>query len=144
MLGFGIAELLAELYIIKEDVFSGEKARTRVLKAYIIAPLIVFGACVLFFSFISPMQKRHQTKDTMLSAIYLLKLEKEATGAFPNEIGALARRNPTHGNITLDSWNNEILYQKTENGESFTLRSKGKDGILDTEDDINLDASYIE
>ncbi|WP_298421866.1 hypothetical protein [uncultured Kordia sp.] len=136
MLGLWIAELVAEFYILKEEFFSGEKARTRVLKAYIIVPIIVFGVCVLFFSFISPMQKKNKTKDKMLSAVYLLKLEKETTGKFPDDLGSFSRRNPIHGDLTVDSWDHEIFYEKTENGEDFILISKGKDGKLHTEDDI--------
>ncbi len=137
MLGW-IAELVAEFYILKEGFFSDKKARARIVKAYLIAPIIVAGTLILFFSFINPIQKQHATKDNMLATAYLLKLEKDATGEFPDDLGSFSRRNPTYGDLTIDSWDNEIFYEKTENGENFTLTSRGKDGKLHTEDDIVL------
>ncbi|WP_046758160.1 hypothetical protein [Kordia jejudonensis] len=139
MLGLGITEIIAEFYILKEDLFAGEISSKRVQKSYAIAFTVLFAVFILGligYSYIAPIQKANATKDTMLATTYLLKQEKEATGQFPDEIGRLARRNPTYGNLSVDSWDNEILYQKTENGENFILTSKGKDGILDTEDDI--------
>ena len=127
---------LAELFLIKEEYFSGKKAKARVLSAYIIASLIILGIAFVFITFISPMKKQHDTKEKLLSISHLLVLEKEQTNTYPDEIGSIARRNPTYGDLTTDSWNNEIIYQKSENNQDFTLTSKGKDGVLGTEDDI--------
>ncbi|WP_430408673.1 hypothetical protein [Kordia sp.] len=127
---------IAELFLYKEELLSGEKARIRVWKAYIVAFVIIFIGVLVYISFISPMQKQHATHNKLRTISYYLLLEKERTNTFPDEILTIARRNLIDGDLTVDSWNNEILYQKTVNGEDYTLTSKGADGVLDTEDDI--------
>ncbi len=51
--------------------------------------------------------------------------------------GVKITNNPLRKKITLDYWNNEFYYEQKENGLGYVLISKGKDGILKTEDDIS-------
>ena len=90
------------------------------------------------------MQNISTTKDTLQTITNLLKLEKEHAGQYPETIDGIIRRNPTQGDLSVDSWDNFIIYHKTENGENFELISKGKDGILATEDDISINTSLKE
>lgn len=109
-----------------------------VVVAYMIAPIIILSSFLLIYSFIKPMRNTRNTKDTLRTIVYLLKLEKEHSQQYPETIDGIARRNPTYGDLTVDSWDNAIIFQKAENGKSFTLISIGKDGILAT-DDISVD-----
>lgn len=61
---------------------------------------------------------------------------KEADGYFPNKLEDIIRNNPLRKNITLDAWGNKFYYKVLENKNTFILISKGKDGVLNTEDDI--------
>ena len=67
----------------------------------------------------------------------ILENEKSSLGIYPEKLSKIIRNNPLRKNITSDYWNNEFFYEQSENGTSYVLISKGKDGILKTEDDIN-------
>ena len=67
----------------------------------------------------------------------LLHKEKESFGTYPENLSEIIRNNPLRKNITLDICGNEYHYEQLENGRKYTLLSKGKDGILNTNDDIN-------
>ena len=67
----------------------------------------------------------------------ILEKEKNSLGIYPEKLKTIIRNNPLRKKITLDYWNNEFFYEQKENGLSYVLISKGKDGILKTEDDIS-------
>lgn len=67
----------------------------------------------------------------------ILENEKNAFGIYPEKLNVIIRNNPFRENLITDFWNNEFFYEQTENGYSYILISKGKDGILNTDDDIN-------
>ncbi len=67
----------------------------------------------------------------------ILVEEKNALGIYPEKLNIIIRNNPLRNKITLDYWNNEFIYEQKENGLGYILISKGKDGILNTEDDIS-------
>ena len=67
----------------------------------------------------------------------ILQKEKKAQGIYPEKLNTIIRNNPLRKNIILDYWNNEFFYEQKENGLSYVLFSKGKDGVVKTEDDIN-------
>ena len=66
----------------------------------------------------------------------ILEKEKKKTGIYPKKLKNIIRDNPLMRNITKDYWKNEFFYEQIDNGNSYLLTSKGKDGILNTEDDI--------
>ena len=66
----------------------------------------------------------------------ILTEEKKFIGLFPKNLNEIIRNNPLRKNINLDAWGNEYYYEQRENGMSYFLKSKGKDGILNTEDDV--------
>lgn len=66
----------------------------------------------------------------------LLQKEKEALGRYPNQLTEIIRNNPLHKDITIDLWGNEYYYELLTNGSNYKLLSKGKDGILNTKDDM--------
>lgn len=66
----------------------------------------------------------------------LLQKEKEVEGRYPNQLAEIIRNNPLYKDITIDLWGNEYYYELLANGSNYKLQSKGKDGILNTKDDI--------
>ena len=78
-----------------------------------------------------------KTVEKMTEIERILEKEKSSFGIYPEKLNTIIRNNPLRKNITSDYWNNEFFYEQNENGISYVLISKGKDGILKTEDDIN-------
>ena len=153
-----IAAFLGELFIISEEwKFYKKKKEQRayekanklpkkrmfspLTQAFVVVPIIIFAASFLFYSFVKPIQQERNTKDTLLSMSYLLHQDKVQYGVYPENINELSRKNPIYGDMTIDSWQREVIYQKTENGTAFVLISKGKDGVLNTDDDIKVNSS---
>ncbi|QHI35310.1 hypothetical protein IMCC3317_06560 [Kordia antarctica] len=126
----------------KKLYVSKKSKNSSVARVYIIGCIIILSAVLLFFFLLKPMQQVSDTKDTLQTITHLLKLEKEHANQYPETIDGIARRNPTLGDLSIDSWNNAIFYQKAENGESYTLISKGKDGVLHTDDDIVIHKNF--
>ncbi|WP_396602914.1 type II secretion system protein GspG [Algibacter sp. R77976] len=85
------------------------------------------------------------TKKTIkkISQVESLLIEnKEVDGVYPNELEDIIRNNPLRKNITLDGWGNEFHYSVLDHEKTFNLISKGKDGILNTEDDIKASKKH--
>ena len=81
----------------------------------------------------------HDTKKTRKKIIaiqQLLEKEKEVFHNYPEELKTIIRNNPLRKDLLKDAWNNDFRYQQLVNGKSYTIISLGKDGILNTEDDI--------
>jgi hypothetical protein len=77
-----------------------------------------------------------QTSEKIVEINKILEKERTDIGNYPLELKTIIRNNPLRKDITTDYWGNEFFYRLTENGESYTLISNGKDGILKTKDDI--------
>ncbi|WP_340155040.1 type II secretion system protein GspG [uncultured Winogradskyella sp.] len=77
-----------------------------------------------------------QTSEKIVEINKILEKERTDIGNYPEELKTIIRNNPLRKNITKDYWGNEFFYQQLENGESYTIISKGKDGVLKTEDDV--------
>ena len=77
-----------------------------------------------------------QTSEKIVEINKILEKERTDIGNYPLELKTIIRNNPLRKDITTDYWGNEFFYRLTENGESYTFISNGKDGILKTKDDI--------
>ncbi len=77
-----------------------------------------------------------KTTEKIAEIELILEKEKSSLGIYPEKLNTIIRNNPLRKEITLDYWNNEFFYEPSENGLAYILISKGKDGILKTEDDI--------
>jgi len=78
------------------------------------------------------------TKEKIFEINTILDNEKKAIGKYPKELEDIIRNNPLRKGINYDFWNNEFHYVQIENGMNYILKSKGRDGILNTEDDIEM------
>lgn len=65
-----------------------------------------------------------------------LNKEKESFGKYSEKLNSIIRNNPLKKDIILDYWGNEYFYRTSNNATSYQLISKGKDGLLNTDDDI--------
>lgn len=125
----------------KENKLSKKRMFSPLTQAFAVVPIIIVAVSFLFYSFVKPAQQKRDTNDTLVSITYLLHQDKVQNGVYPEDIIELSRKNPIHGDLTIDGWEQEIIYQKIENGDAYTLVSKGKDGVLNTDDDISMTSS---
>lgn len=76
------------------------------------------------------------TLDKIIEIKLLLESEKKQFGYYPKELKIIIRNNPLRKNITLDGWKKEFIYTISKDSLNYELISLGKDGKLDTSDDI--------
>ena len=106
--------------------------------------LLYFGGIVLVISIVIPIYKHYysnkkETYKKLLKIETLLIDNKKADGIYPEQLEHIIRNNPFRQNINQDSWGNPYHYQVLDQGAQFVLVSKGKDGILNTDDDLKLE-----
>ena len=78
--------------------------------------------------------KQRNTANKLHEIANALEHYKEEKNIYPISLNDIIGRNPLKREWKNDSWDNSIVYQSSSN--LFQLISKGKDGILHTEDDI--------
>lgn len=78
------------------------------------------------------------TLDKIIEIKLLLESEKKQFGFYPKELKTIIRNNPLRKNITLDGWENQFIYTISKDSLNYKLISLGKDGKLNTSDDINI------
>jgi hypothetical protein len=107
------------------------------LKFFGIFLIIIFTVRILFGNLFFSNNEELITTEKITEIEQILENEKKSLGIYPKKLNTIIRNNPLRKNITIDYWNNEFYYEQKENGKYYILLSKGKDGILKTEDDIN-------
>jgi hypothetical protein len=95
-------------------------------------PLLAFLALHISSSYFGVTK----TKNNLNKVKIILQKEKNDLGNYPKVLHAIIRGKPSRQNSIIDYWNNEFYYEQTNNGQGYILFSKGKDGLLNTEDDI--------
>ena len=78
------------------------------------------------------------TLDKIIEIKLLLEAEKKQFGFYPKELKTIIRKNPLRKNITLDGWKNQFIYTIFKDSLNYELISLGKDGVLNTSDDIKV------
>jgi hypothetical protein len=152
-MGEWIAILVGEVLMLIEEINFWKKIKKRrkfekennLPKKLMIHPVIkLFGFFLILILLpitwlLSSKDKGIKQTTQKISEIeFILKNEKETFGIYPKNLKEIIRNKPIRKNIIFDCWNNEFSYKQGENGLSYLLISKGKDGILKTEDDIKL------
>ena len=99
-----------------------------------ITVIIILGVLLSLYKYYFSNDEKTSKKISQIESLIIEN--KKVNGYYPKNLEDIIRNNPLRKNITLDSWGNEFYYEVLENNNSFTLISKGKDGILNTEDDI--------
>lgn len=100
---------------------------------------IFFLITVVFFSSYIPLQKDKANIDKLATLMTLLYFEKQNGNEYPNEIECFKDNEFDEEDVLTDFWGNPFYYEQLSDGKDFLLVSKGKDGILFTEDDICSD-----
>ena len=147
-------DIIGELLFWREDYtfYKRKKARRKferennLPKKLMIHPVWKLFGTFLIFVVVSKLVIGHfyfsdfgtkKTAEKMAEIELILEKEKSSLGIYPKKLNTIIRNNPLREHITSDYWNNEFFYEQSENGINYVLISKGKDGILKTEDDIN-------
>lgn len=154
----GAAGLLAEVLLIFEDVKFWLRRRKQrryeqqyaLPKKKMLAPSLKILIVVLVLSpiviviraalFLSP-NAESKTAEKLSEVVSLLKHEKQTIGRYPEHLKIIIRGNPLLKEIHKDEWNREFFYERDRSGESYVLTSLGKDGLLNTADDIKRESS---
>ncbi|CAM1341320.1 type II secretion system protein GspG [Tenacibaculum amylolyticum] len=76
------------------------------------------------------------TKEKINEIKELLEKEKKVFGDYPEKLETIKRNNPLRIDLLHDGWGNVFNYELKEG--YYTLISYGKDGKLNTKDDIKL------
>lgn len=151
-----LAGILAELLLIFEDFKFWLKRRkqrnyerkhgvTRTIvlypsqKTYIIVLLIALPLFVISGAFFLSGNVEKQNAKKLSEVASLLKHEKETSGHYPEQLETIVRNNPLLKNVHTDYWGREFFYERHSSGESYILCSLGKDGKLNTADDIKIE-----
>ncbi|WP_027127227.1 hypothetical protein [Gelidibacter mesophilus] len=148
------AELIGNILCIIEDLKFWKKKKARrkfekennLPKKLMINPIWKLAGIFLIFIIVARLVIGYlffadygatKTAEKIAEIELILEKEKKEIGTYPTELKNIIRNNPLRKNITFDHWKNEYYYKQLENGLSYVLISKGKDGILKTEDDIS-------
>ena len=147
-------DIIGELLFWREDYKFAKRKKARrefekehnLPKKLMIHPVWKLFGIFMVFVLISKLVIGHfffsdygtkKTTNKIAEIELILENEKNSLGIYPEKLNIIIRNNPLRKNITSDYWNNEFFYEQIENGLGYVLISKGKDGILKTEDDIN-------
>ena len=119
-----------------EHVFPVKKGLYPSQRIYIIAlimllPLTIITSALFFYE-----NGEKYTAQKLLEVVSLLKHEKVTSGHYPEQLETIGRNNPLLKNVHKDYWGKKFYYERHVSGESYVLVSMGKDGKLDTADDI--------
>ena len=108
-------------------------------KIYIVFLIMGFMSVVIFMFFVYPNLKENRTKEKLSEIVQILEKDKNVLGTYPESLNAIIRNNPLRQSLTKDAWENDIYYLLSMDGSTYTLYSLGKDGVLNTDDDIKLE-----
>lgn len=104
----------------------------------ILGILVVFVAPISYF-LLNRNVKQNNTKIKISKIEGLLEAEKKAFKEYPIELSTIIRKNPFHKDLMVDDWNNDLIYKTFNNRLGYTLISKGRDNVINTEDDIKIE-----
>lgn len=147
------AGLLADLLLIFENFRVRRKRRRqrkyerklkspkkrwfyRLQKILLIGIIVVLTFYLVRFSTFLLGNAEKQTHKRLTEVASLLKHEKLTSGYYPLDLKVIVRNNPLLKNIHKDYWGREFFYERHDSGESYVLISLGRDGRLNTSDDI--------
>lgn len=147
-----MANLIAELLLLFEELKFWKRKKERrekeekekLPKKTMIHPvvwitLVGISLIYLFKIFVIslyPNPQKNNTINSFKEIKVILEKQKKDLGKYPVELKDIIGINPMRKGINIDAWGNEFYYQQLDNGLRYELKSKGKDGILNTKDDI--------
>lgn len=150
------AEILTELFLEIEDLkfWKKKKARRKLEKEkglskklmiepstryYITAVLMAIILLCIYLFIVSPIIERKaklETKEKISVLKEIINSSYINNNQFPANLSDIINNNPLERNKITDEWNNEFYYELSKDKLKYILISKGKDGELETIDDI--------
>ncbi|OBX24575.1 type II secretion system (T2SS) protein G [Gelidibacter algens] len=103
----------------------------------VLSPILIVIRATLFLA----SNTEATTVEKLSEVALLLKHEKQTIGHYPEQLNTISRGNPLLKDVHKDDWNREFFYERHRSGESYVLASLGKDGLLNTEDDIKIEST---
>ncbi|MEM8835085.1 MAG: type II secretion system protein GspG [Planctomycetota bacterium] len=94
--------------------------------------VVIYGMVVIGGTFTQMLQIAQETGEDLKAQREALVATYEADGAFPDSFEGLALTEEDR----TDYWGNEYRYEVVAGGENYVIRSAGKDGSFDTDDDV--------
>jgi len=152
LIKINMLQLLAELLLLFEELKFWKKKKKRrqlekekklqkrimihpSIKVLLIGLLVILIIKILLGFFYSD-RKTSITVNKIYEVRKNLEKEKKDLGKYPFNLKDIIRNNPLKKNIIFDAWGNEFYYKLYDKGLKYRLISKGKDGQLNTTDDI--------
>jgi hypothetical protein len=102
----------------------------------VLSPILIVIRATLFLT----SNAGATTVEKLSEVALLLKHEKQTIGHYPEQLNTIIRGNPLLKDVHKDDWNREFFYERHRSGESYVLGSLGKDGLLNTADDIKIES----
>lgn len=121
----------------RKHVLPKTKSRYPFQKIIILFLLILLGLFVIRVTLFFWGNAEKHTTEKLSEVVALLKHEKSTSGHYPEHLEVIIRNNPLLKNVNKDYWGREFFYERDPSGEGYVLCSLGKDGQLDTADDIH-------
>ncbi len=123
------------------DPLSRKEAITAIIIFLVVIPglflLIITGGLTVVNYISHNYTKPNTTKKEIVDISNSIIEYKAANNKLPNSIHNIVGSRPLRKSWLTDSWNNPYLYV-IEEDSSFSIISKGKDGLKYTEDDIKI------
>ncbi len=123
---------LMNIFSLKIFTFLSEIV-TIVRKAAI-ALLVIVSVTIISVLYVTDFLKEKRTQTTLNDISSEIETFKNRNNRLPENLEEVIAQKPLHASWKKDFWENPILY--TKQAVNYTLVSKGKDGILNTEDDL--------
>lgn len=120
----------------KKNSSSNKELIPPIIKVLLVLIILIFISYFLIKHFYLNDLGENKTKKKIVEIERILKNEKNKVGKYPEKLELIIRNNPLRKNLIYDFWKNKFHYTQMENGNSYQLFSLGKDGIINTPDDI--------
>lgn len=123
-----------------QPVFDKKEAVWAVVLLIVVIPacLLVtfFGMFSLFQWYSNSFIKLNTTIEEGNAITYSIENYHKDFGKYPSNISTLVEGRPVRASWKKDGWGESYVYEVVNDGQNFTLISKGKDRSLGTEDDL--------
>lgn len=122
--------------------FSKKEAIGILVTVFIVVPIIAFFTWMLLFSSLSFVSNRtikpNNTKEEGTRIVLAIKKFQTSKEKLPGSIYDIIGNKPLNQTWLTDAWDEPYIYEVSEDGKKFLLKSKGRDKIVGTKDDIIL------
>jgi Type II secretion system (T2SS), protein G len=120
--------------------FSKQEGLWAIAGLGILFPLVMISFWYGLFRFFDWHQqtyaKPRRTAEEVAAIVRALDAFQDVHSRYPDDLSVIIGRRPPRQLWTTDDWNRPYQYIIQADGQSFTLVSAGRDGVMGTEDDL--------